>query len=42
VRVLDNILHLIPLWLLSAAVLPVFLEDAIFIGFLEGGTLKTS
>lgn len=32
--VLDNILHLSPLWLLGTAVLPVFLEDGIFIGFL--------
>lgn len=35
--VLDNILHLSPLWLLGTAVLPVFLEDAIFIGFLVPG-----
>jgi hypothetical protein len=35
--VLDNILHLSPLWLLGIAVLPVFLEDAIFIGFLVPG-----
>lgn len=35
--VLDNILHLSPLWLLGTAVLPVFLEDAIFIGFLIPG-----
>jgi len=35
--VLDNILHLSPLWLLGTAVLSVFLEDAIFIGFLVPG-----
>jgi hypothetical protein len=35
--VLDNILHRSPLWLLGTAVPPVFLEDAIFIGFLVPG-----
>jgi hypothetical protein len=35
--VLDNILHLSPLWLPGTAMLPVFLESAIFIGFLASG-----
>jgi len=35
--VLDNILHLRPLWLLGTVVLRVFLEEVIFIGFLVPG-----
>lgn len=39
--VLDNIFHLSPRWLLGTADLPVFLEDAIFIGFLVSGVTAT-
>jgi hypothetical protein len=37
--VLDNILHLRPLWLLGTVVLRVFLEEVIFIGFLVPGEI---